>query len=725
MKYRSMNLLWATVMLLTGGILAQDNESDDYSIWPREIQTAGARIVVYQPQPETLQNDVLEARAALSVTLSESKEPVFGAAWFQAHIDTDFEQRIVSLRSVKVSNVRFPVGESADIEKLINLLEAEIPKWDLTWSLDAMLASLEMKEQEINTQEQFNTAPPEIIFATNPSVLVLIDGEPIVEKIENSEIEYVANTAFLILRDKGWYYLYGQDKWYRVQNIADEWQHVDQPTESVRQIAELAKKNQEMESLPDSLRPDPNIIPRVLVRTKPAELIQTEGEPDFAPVQGTGLLYMKNTDNDVIMEIDGQMYYVLLSGRWYSAPSIKEGPWQLVPNDKLPADFAKIPAGSEIGNVRVSVAGTEESKNAMLENSVPQTAAVDRKTASLKVEYDGDPKFEKIKDTNMSYAVNTDKSVLKIGDTFYCCDDAVWFESAGPEGPWEVSTEVPGDIQSIPPEVPVYNVKYVYIYDHTPEVVYVGYTPGYVYSYPHYGCVVYGTGWYYRPWYGHYYYPRPVTWGFGVHYNPWTGWGFSYGVSYGWLHIGVGVWRPPYYGWWGPAGYRHGYRHGYHHGYRAGYYHGRRAGYAAGYKAGKRQANINNIYRQRPSGIKSTMDRKPSVAARPARDINGNRMQNNVFAEKNGNIVRRDNNQWQERKNGKWQGSDLSSRTPVTSDRRTGVGAANKAPSERQKTMEKAARDRQSGQQRTRDFQKTKSSRTPSQPASRPAGRRR
>jgi hypothetical protein len=51
----------------------------------------------------------------------------------------------------------------------------------------------------------------------------------------------------------------------------------------------------------------------------------------------------------------------------------------------------------------------------------------------------------------------------------------------------------------------------VKVYDVTPEVVYVGYTPGYYGSYYYHGAVVYGSGWYYTPWYGPYYYPRYPT----------------------------------------------------------------------------------------------------------------------------------------------------------------------------------------------------------------------
>jgi hypothetical protein len=119
----------------------------------------------------------------------------------------------------------------------------------------------------------------------------------------------------------------------------------------------------------------------------------------------------------------------------------------------------------------------------------------------------------------------------------------------------------------VPPDCPIYNVKYVSIYESTPEVVYVGYTPAYTGSYVYGGCVVYGTGYYYQPWYGHYYYPRPVTYGFAVHYSPYGGWGMSFGMSYGWFSMSVHSGG----GYWGAGGYHAGYHHGYNNGYRHGY----------------------------------------------------------------------------------------------------------------------------------------------------------
>ncbi len=411
------------------------------------------------------------------------------------------------------------------------------------------------------------------------------------------------------------------------------------------------------------------VIPEVIVRTAPAEVIQTNGEPDFAAIEGTSLLYLKNSEDDVVMDIDSQTYYALIAGRWYASKSLSSNKWEFVPGSKLPADFAQIPAGSDMGNVRSSVPGTVEAEEAVLDNQIPQTATVDRKTATVEVAYDGEPKFEPISGTKMSYAVNTDKSVLLIDGKYYCCDAAVWFVSSSATGPWSVCASVPASVQDIPPESPVYNVKYVYVYDSTPEVVYVGYTPAYYGSYVYGGCVVYGTGYYYQPWYGYYYYPRPVTYGFSAHYNPYTGWGFSYGVSYGWFNVRVST----YGGYWGPGGYHygynHGYHHGYHHGYNQGYGHGYNNGWSAGYRAGQAAGGgkptpyTRDAYRTHQAGVQPA---KGSAAQRPATQPAKN--PNNVYADKSGNVYRQTDQGWQKNTKNGWQstGGAKPSTQPAT-----------------------------------------------------------
>jgi hypothetical protein len=165
--------------------------------------------------------------------------------------------------------------------------------------------------------------------------------------------------------------------------------------------------------------------------------------------------------------------------------------------------------------------------------------------------------------------------VFQIDGVYYACADGVWYEAAGPQGPWAVSMKTPPKLEQVPPSNPYYNTRYVEVYSATPQVVYVGYTPGYMGAYPWGGTIVYGTGFYYPPYYGGWYRPYPATWGFGASYNPWTGWGFSvgFGGPSGWLAVGTGGasfgfgvgpmavgWYPrPYYGgvgWFGGGYYR-------------------------------------------------------------------------------------------------------------------------------------------------------------------------
>jgi len=212
------------------------------------------------------------------------------------------------------------------------------------------------------------------------------------------------------------------------------------------------------------------------------------------------------------MNIEKQEYYILLSGRWYASKSL-QGPWAYIPGDELPDDFSKIPQESDMATVRYAVPGTEEAEEAVQEAQMPQTAAVDRNKASLTVEYDGEPKFEPVEDTKLTYASNTATPVIAAGGKYYAVDEAVWFVAAKPTGSWAVAIEVPDEIYTIPVKSPLYYVTFVRIYGYTPEVVYVGYTQGYTNVYVYNNTIVYGTGYWYPGWYGRYYYPRPATWG--------------------------------------------------------------------------------------------------------------------------------------------------------------------------------------------------------------------
>jgi hypothetical protein len=421
-------------------------------------------------------------------------------------------------------------------------------------------------------------------------------------------------------------------------------------------------------------------VPKIVTVTKPSELVVSDGKPKWTSLLGGELLYVNNTETPWLRELASGDMYLLLSGRWFKSKN-KEGPWSFVRPDRLPKSFKDIPPESDIGGLRTAVAGTDEAEQAVLDSQIPQTAAIKRSEAKLTVQYDGEPKFVEIKGTAVEYAVNTSAQVLKINNKYYAVDNGVWFVAEQPTGVWLVADNIPNtEIAQIPPSSPVYNTTYVTVYDSTPEVVYVGYTPGYLWSYPYYGVPIYGTGWYYPPYYvGGWYYPRPPTWGLHVGYNPWTGW--NVGVSWGGPFFRVGV------SWGG----------GYHRHYRpccGGYYGGYRGGHNTNINIngninignsisiGNRdniRNNISNINRndiggnlrnkvnakdRLPSSRQSNLYNRGDNKQRNANKLPSKRNKiqgqattkrsNNVFADKRGNVVKHENGQWKNRSNKSW-----------------------------------------------------------------------
>ena len=544
--------------------------------WPKRFEHPKGTVVMYQPQLEDFKDDILSARAAVSVKKKEWKEPVFGAVWLSGRVLTDRDTRMATISDVKVTEAKFPDAKPEQLEKLKEFLNTEMAGSSIPISLDRLLAGLEVVEKAQAGDQGLKNEPPKIFFVTHPTALVLLDGDPKLMPVPKSSLMRVANTPFIMLYDPPakTYYLRGGDDWLAAASLAGPWKDVETLPPSLKALEEGVQKEEKAKgkAAAKKVEGQGDKMPAVLVSTVPAELLATQGEPQYTPIAGTNLLYMSNTENTIFMDTATQEYYALLSGRWFKTKALADGPWSYVAPNQLPADFAKIPENSVKGFVLVNVAGTDQAKEAVLDNSIPQTATIDRKTATTKVEYAGAPKFEKIPATDLEYAVNTGKSVFKEGAKYYVVDQGVWYEADSPDGPWQASVTAPKQVDQIPPSNPNYNAKYVKVYDSTDDTVTVGYTPGYTGSYVDNGTVVYGTGYSYQGYSSpEAYIPAPATYGYAATYDPYADtWGYQtpYYNPGSWLAagltaaaVGVGVaaisnnWWGHGNGYWGGGGY--------------------------------------------------------------------------------------------------------------------------------------------------------------------------
>lgn len=518
--------------------------------WPRNFDAATEHVEMYQPEIETWDGNRLSGRAAVAVGPRDGT-PTYGVVRFSAIADIDKPSALVQLTQITIESVDVPTRPAA-ADAVRNALVAQLPPKGLTVPLDALQASYAVSQQLSKAARvTVKNDAPRILFATTPTLLVLVDGDPAWRAVAGTGYVRALNTRALLLRDSGGeLFLQAAGYWYRSASAGGAWEVLADPSQALQAAARKTSA---------SMKPDPMLpasgrkaalAPAIVMSTRPAELVVTSGEPQMTPVGGASLLTMSNADHAVFVDPATNTYYVLVSGRWFRAP-ILTGPWEYVPGAALPAGFAKISPQDPKANVLVSVPGTPQAREAEIAATIPQTASVSRARATLVVAYDGAPKFVPVTGTSLSYAVNTGTAVIEVDAShYYAVANGVWFTAPSPAGTWRVATEVPPAIYTIPPSSPVYYVTYVRIYTVTPDTVVVGYTPGYmgvVVSAD--GTVVYGTGYVYPAYVGEVYYGYPATYGYGAGFGLGMAEGFAFGFAAGAIWGAASPYWGPY--WWG------------------------------------------------------------------------------------------------------------------------------------------------------------------------------
>ena len=524
----SRRYLCAVLAVAAAALAADSADPASPSRWPRSfVGPEGGRLVLHQPQVDAWkERREIEGRAAVELMLPGVSQPVLGAIWFSGHTSADLARGLVHLDELHLVRASFPGLPDQRAQLLKSRIEQGLVGRSASLPLRSVIVAMRAQKREAKAP-QFSPSPPRIFYSASPAILLVLDGEVVWVPLAKTGLEYAVNTNWNLLRHpklQRWFLLY-RESWLEAPTLSGPWTPAGPLPKAFSEIPDDPNWKSVRAHLPG--KPwAADTVPRVFLSTRPAELILTEGPPQLTPIAGTKLRFVENTRSDLFFDSSVDSYYVLFSGRWFRSRTLG-GEWSGIPVGALPADFARIPPDSARGRVLVSVPGTPQAQQAVLLAEVPRTATIDRMAATVSVSYAGTPNFQPIPKTDLYYAVNTPYRVIRFEDHFYLCHRGIWFESASDQGPWQVADAVPLEIYTIPPESPLYAVTYVRVYSSTPTTVVVGYTAGYVGTYVYGGSVIYGTGYYYPPYYWPavvpVYVPYPRTYSAATWYNESTG----------------------------------------------------------------------------------------------------------------------------------------------------------------------------------------------------------
>jgi hypothetical protein len=694
--------------------------------WPRVYNLAsGGSILVYQPQISNWDAQKhMVAFSAVSYRAPGAEKPVLGTFRLESETEVSVADRLVKLQKIKIAEANFQTLTKEQVREISAAFEKAIPDTEMVIGLDRILANLDKSQIIPKNKEGVKADPPTIFFSKTPAVLMNLDGEPIWSPIKDNDLKYAVNTNWDLFQHtpSSTYYLRNETSWLQAKDVKGPWSAAGKLPDSFNKLPADENFKDVKAAVPPKAAASP--VPKVFVAMQPSELILLTGEPKYAQVPGTALFWVSNTDSDVFRMGKTGLVYYLVAGRWFSAQDFA-GPWTFA-TPSLPDDFKKIPIEHGRSRVLASVPGTDQAAEAVLLASIPQTARVNKKELKApELAYQGDPQFQPIEQTSVQRAVNTDKDVFKVGDSYYMCYQGVWFVGKTANGPWEVANSVPQQIYEIPVSSPANHVTYVTVEDDdsSDEWVTFAAAAGYTGMMVAWGCTVWGSGWYYPPYYGYggfypYYYPYFPTYGYSAWYNPWTG---AYGRSarvYGpYGGAGIGARYNPRtgtyargaaaYGPYGARGVAQAYNP------RTGTYAATRQGSnvygswgSTAIQRGDDWAKTNRYTNNRTGSTTRTIrtdegnaiTRKGSEGGRVAAGSGGD-----VYAGKDGNVYRRDNGTWQKYENGGWQNTDRQPSERPTPNREAPVDRSSVDRSTTDQ-LNRDSRARSEGTTRTRDY---------------------
>jgi hypothetical protein len=549
------------VLLLAGVGCASQSEETEYNAaadnaaaaaarapadeinYPRTVKVGERYVVVHPPQIRSWEDfEVMEGIAVVELIPEKSEPSRYGVVSFTADAIPDLAERTVALTNLKVTSL---TEDNRPVPADVLELFADAFPQARTMPLDLVLSHL-AEDVIAGTTQGIKSEVPKIFFSQSSAVLVLLHGDPVWAPITDSTLTFAANTNWPLFKAaSGKLYLNHDDTWLSADKVAGQWAWADTLTSELSNLPDdgnwtSSKKAAAAWSGRPIFAP-----PRVFTSTTPAELILLVGEPQLVAIADAGIEYVANTESQLFRVVNN--WYYLVSGRWFTSPALSTG-WEAV--TELPEAFASIPADHEKADVLAMVPDTPEAKMAALDALVPKKNRIPVNTSvPAEVSYAGDPTFENIDGTAVSYAKNTNYEILEFSGKYYLCYSGIWYVADSALGPWLTAKSVPDQIYDIPPSSPVYHTTYVKVYDTSPTHVTYSYTGGYYHTYLYYGVPVYGSGWYYPPYYYYYggyplYYGYPYTYGSASFYNPRTGTYGSVSRAYG-----------PYGGWGYASGY--------------------------------------------------------------------------------------------------------------------------------------------------------------------------
>jgi hypothetical protein len=184
--------------------------------------------------------------------------------------------------------------------------------------------------------------------------------------------------------------------------------------------------------------------PRIVVSKRPARLMLIDGPPALAPVSGTGIEFVVNTDWSVFRHETSGRWFILDSGRWLMNSMLSSGSW--LNTVDLPEDFLTLQVSSDWPEVAAAMPPVKVTEQ-------PHRIIISYEPAEL-VLIDGEMVLEAVGSGGLEYVSNTGRDLFRWSGRWYLLAAGRWFHTKNVDRKWYAVKELPAVFANIPEDHP-------------------------------------------------------------------------------------------------------------------------------------------------------------------------------------------------------------------------------------------------------------------------------
>ena len=223
---------------------------------------------------------------AISLTPKGGKTAV-GVVEMKGNTDVDNVAKVAVITNPQVTGTYFPSLDKATAEKMEQLFKTFVPQ-TFSISLHSLIASTPKKEAPAGAQ--LNNDPPRIFVGYRPSILLSVNGEPVLSEVPNTNLKFVVNTQWPLFFDSGnsTYYLAVGQQWLTSNSLDGQWSATKQLPPDMSKVPQDKQWSALKKFIPPPAKSG-GVTPAVFYSDKPAEVILFDGQPVYAQIPDTQL----------------------------------------------------------------------------------------------------------------------------------------------------------------------------------------------------------------------------------------------------------------------------------------------------------------------------------------------------------------------------------------------------------------------------------------------------